>query len=99
MELERHRAEDTDVLRALMAQQGEHHQALQREEERGYERGGRDLSKLVRETAGELRATIAACAKRAGTGNDDCPTCERIASIAAGIEHVVGAAPDVGGPR
>jgi hypothetical protein len=41
-ELAAHRAEDTDLLRALWAMQADHSTALIREEERGYEKGLRD---------------------------------------------------------
>lgn len=41
-ELTRHRAEDTDLLRAMAAMASDHAQALRREEEKGYERGLRD---------------------------------------------------------
>lgn len=41
-ELARHRAEDTDLMRALYEMQSDHAAALRREEERGYARGLRD---------------------------------------------------------
>lgn len=46
-ELARYRVDDTDLMRALWSMQGDHSQALRREEERGYEKGladGRALS-------------------------------------------------------
>lgn len=41
-EIERYRLEDTDLHRALHAMSADHHWALIREEEKGYERGLRD---------------------------------------------------------
>lgn len=41
-ELERYRAEDSDLMRAIWSMQADHTTALRREEERGYERGLRD---------------------------------------------------------
>lgn len=41
-ELDRYRAEDSDVLRAMSSMQSDHAIALRREEEKGYERGLRD---------------------------------------------------------
>jgi len=41
-ELDRRRAEDSDVIRAMHAMSADHAAALRREEERGYERGLRD---------------------------------------------------------
>src|SRR5262245_41403533 len=45
-ELARYRDADSDVMRALMVLEVEHRQALQREEEKGYERGIRDMKAL-----------------------------------------------------
>ncbi len=42
-ELARYRAEDSDLMRALWAMQADHAVALRREEERGYEKGMRDV--------------------------------------------------------
>jgi hypothetical protein len=43
-ELERRRAEDSDLMRAIYAMEADHAQALRREEERGYEKGLRDAA-------------------------------------------------------
>jgi hypothetical protein len=42
-ELDRYRAEDSDVMRSIMTLEADHRQALIREEEKGYERGVRDM--------------------------------------------------------
>jgi hypothetical protein len=49
-ELARYRREDSDVLRAMWSMQADHATALQREEEKGYERGLRDAKET---TSGE----------------------------------------------
>ena len=41
-DLARCRAEDSDVMRAIMTMEADHRQALRRAEEQGYERGLRD---------------------------------------------------------
>jgi hypothetical protein len=46
-ELARYRSEDSDLMRALWAMQSDHHTALRREEERGYERGMRDAMRAT----------------------------------------------------
>lgn len=56
-ELERYRAEDSDVLRAMHSMAADHQVALRREEERGYERGLRD-ARLSPETS---RAPCTGC--------------------------------------
>lgn len=45
-QLHRYRNEESDVMRAIRTLQGEHRQALQREEEKGYERGVKDMKAL-----------------------------------------------------
>lgn len=42
-ELAKYRAEDSDVLRAWRHRESEHAEALRREEEKGYDRGVRDM--------------------------------------------------------
>jgi len=44
-ELRSYRAEDTDLMRAMMAMSADHSAALRREEEVGYERGLRDAQR------------------------------------------------------
>jgi hypothetical protein len=41
-----YQAEDSHVMRAIQALEAEHQQALRREEEKGYERGVRDMKAL-----------------------------------------------------
>lgn len=55
-ELARHRAEDSDVLRAMWSMQADHAEALRREEEKGYSRGLAD-AKEHPETLGLQRAS------------------------------------------
>lgn len=45
-QLARYRADDSDILRALYTQQADHQRALRHEEEKGYERGVRDMKAL-----------------------------------------------------
>lgn len=45
-QLDQYRAEDSHVLRAMHTQSADHSQALIREEEKGYERGVRDMKAL-----------------------------------------------------
>lgn len=45
-QLGRYRADDSDVMRSIMTLEADHRAALQREEEKGYERGVRDMKAL-----------------------------------------------------
>jgi hypothetical protein len=45
-ELRRYVSEDSDVMRSIMTLESEHRRALQREEEKGYERGVNDMKAL-----------------------------------------------------
>lgn len=45
-QLDRYRAEDSDILRSIYAQEANHRQALIRSEEEGYGRGVRDMKAL-----------------------------------------------------
>jgi hypothetical protein len=50
-ELQRYRSEDTDLIRAMRRMESEHDVALRRAEEKGYDRGVRDMSNNVKEVA------------------------------------------------
>lgn len=45
-QLDRYRAEDSEVMRSIMTLEAEHRQALIRAEEEGYARGVRDMTKM-----------------------------------------------------
>lgn len=45
-QLDRYRADDSDVMRALYTQQADHQQALIRAEEDGYNKGVRDMTPI-----------------------------------------------------
>lgn len=45
-ELSRYVREDSDVMRSIMTLEAEHQASLRREEEKGYERGARDMKAL-----------------------------------------------------
>lgn len=68
-DLARHRAEDSDVLRAMSSMQADHAEALRREEEKGYSRGLAD-AKEHPETLGLQRASEPPPESR-------CPNCEK----------------------
>lgn len=53
-ELHRYRREDSIIIRASLAQASDHGQALRREEEKGFERGVRDMRKMYQTLLDEL---------------------------------------------
>lgn len=53
-QLERYRAEDSEILRAMYSMQAEHGAALRREEEKGFERGVKDMRKMYQVLLDEL---------------------------------------------
>lgn len=65
-ELARYREEGTDLHRQIRAMQGEHTQALMREEEKGYARGLKDGRELEREAAARIADDEARIREQAG---------------------------------
>lgn len=75
-ELSRHRAEDSDTLRAMHSMIADHQTALRREEEKGYERGLRD-ARATAETKAATPKPEHVCGMMGYNGMIDppCPAC------------------------